>query len=178
MIRQGGCIGVWKCKGRKLMLATCGRCFVKENFMAGFAKRLRRRVDLLTQFLLSYFVARETIRLCRGNLKLETSRDACPTFWSPVFEVLFFSSTCARKSHRRNMWGSLSPCCKVSPCFSMLYSYTTISWSAIPVVLCCFASVSWSASSMQLTAGCAFCAPCFSAYRGNLGTFTPTKVPA
>lgn len=76
-----------------------------------------------------------------------------------------FSGTCARKSHRRNMWGSLSPCCKVSPCFSMLYSYATNSWSAIPVVWCCLASVSWSASSMQLTAGCAFCAPCFSAYK-------------
>ena len=33
-----------------------------------------------------------------------------------------FSSTCARKSHRRNMWGSLSPCCKVSRCFSMLHN--------------------------------------------------------
>lgn len=64
--------------------------FCEWNFVAGFAKRLRRQLDLLTQFLLSYFVARETIRLYRGNPKLETSWDSCPTFWSPVFEVLFF----------------------------------------------------------------------------------------
>lgn len=84
------------------MLATFGLCFVKENFVAGFAKRLRRQLDLLTQFLLSYFVARETIRLCRGNLKLETSWRA-PLFGRQRSRSCFFQYLRAQKPSKKHV---------------------------------------------------------------------------
>lgn len=146
------------------MLATCGRCFVKENFVAGFAKRLRRQLDLLTQFLLSYFVGRETIRLCRGNPKLETSWDTCPTFWSPVFEVLFFPVHVRAKAIEETCGAA---CHHVARFLHALACYiATQQFHEARSLLC---GAVWPLSH-DLRALCSI--------QNNLDTFTPTKVPA
>ena len=82
----------WRMKMQRSKTDACHLwALLCEGKLCGWVRKASAQaVGFMTQFLLSYFVARETIRLCRGNPKLETLWDARPTFWSPVFAVLFF----------------------------------------------------------------------------------------
>lgn len=83
---------------------------------------------------------------------------ARPTFWSPAFEVLFFPVLARAKAIEET-------------CGAACHHVARF----LHALACYIATQQFHEARSLLTAGCAFCAPCVSAYRGNLGTFTPTK---